>query len=128
MNSLIRFQIAIAVVEHEGQYLIGQRPPGVPLAGLWEFPGGKIEPHETPAEAAVRECREEAGLDVVVTGSYPTVEHEYDHGRVSLAFFACRPLAQQQPEPPFQWVAADRLGEYVFPPANAAIVDSLKSV
>lgn len=122
-------QIAIAVVEFEGKYLIGQRPAGVALAGLWEFPGGKIRSGETPPAAAVRECREETGIDVSVVGRYPDVEHEYEHGSVSLAFFACRPLdAWQQPIPPFQWVAAARLGEYPFPAANASLVDYLKSL
>lgn len=122
-------QVAIAVVEHQGHYLIGQRPSGVPLAGLWEFPGGKIEPGETPKVAALRECREEAGLDVVVTGTYPTVEHQYDHGRVHLAFFACRPAdLRQRPKPPFEWVAAARLADYKFPPANTALLEYLKSL
>lgn len=122
-------RIAIAVVEHERHYLIGQRPPGVPLAGLWEFPGGKIEPGEMPEAAALRECREEAGLDVVVVGTYPTVEHEYDHGRVSLTFFDCRPIdTRQPPKPPFEWVSVARLAEYNFPPANAALLEYLKSL
>ena len=121
--------IAIAVVEYQRHFLIGQRPPGVPLAGLWEFPGGKIETGEAPEAAALRECREEAGVDVVVVGSYPAVEYEYDHGRLSLAFFACRPLdASQQPKPPFEWVAAARLAEYKFPPATAALLEHLKSL
>jgi len=122
-------QIAIAVVEHHGMYLIGQRPAGVPLAGLWEFPGGKVQSDETPEEAAVRECREETGLDVNVVGRYPNVEHQYEHGHVSLAFFACRLAnADQRPIPPFQWVAAARLGDFQFPAANAALIDSLKSL
>ncbi|HEX5442419.1 MAG TPA: (deoxy)nucleoside triphosphate pyrophosphohydrolase [Pirellulales bacterium] len=122
-------QIAIAVVEHQGKYLIGPRPPGVPLTGLWEFPGGKVQLGETPENAAVRECREEAGLEVTIVGRYPDVEHQYEHGRVSLAFFACQLVdISQQPIPPFQWVAAAHLGEYSFPAANRALVDSLKSL
>lgn len=121
--------VAIAVVEHQGRYLIGQRPSGLPLPGLWEFPGGKIEPGEAPEAAALRECREEAGLDVVVTGTYPTVEHLYDHGRLRLSFFACRPVDfKQQPKPPFRWVAAARLADYKFPPANATLLEYLKSL
>src|SRR5437764_2006476 len=56
--------IAVAVVEKDGHFLVGQRPEGVSLAGLWEFPGGKIEPGESPEAAAVRECLEETGVDV----------------------------------------------------------------
>lgn len=122
-------QIAIAVIEQNGMYLIGRRPAGVALAGLWEFPGGKVQADETPEEAAVRECREETGLDVTVVGRYPNVEHQYEHGHVSLAFFACRlGTAEQQPAPPFQWVSAARLGDFQFPAANATLVDLLKSV
>lgn len=122
-------KIAIAVVEHRGNYLIGERPQGVALAGLWEFPGGKVQPDETPEQAAVRECREETGLEVTVVGRYADVEHQYDHGDVSLAFFACRVLGSvQPPRPPFQWVAAVRLGDYEFPAANASLVDYLKSL
>src|SRR5687768_4624168 len=83
--------IAIAVVERAGQYLIGQRPEGAPLAGLWEFPGGKVKPSETPAEAAERECREETGLDVGVERLLMRVVHQYEHGTLEIHFFACSP-------------------------------------
>ena len=72
--------IAIAVVEQDGRFLIGQRPPGVPLAGLWEFPGGKVEPGESPEQAAIRECREEAGIEVTIVGEYPDRMERYSHG------------------------------------------------
>ena len=62
--------IAIAVVQDGERFLIGQRPPEKPLAGYWEFPGGRVEPGEMPGDAAVRECLEETGLHVVVEGSY----------------------------------------------------------
>ena len=62
-------QIAVAVVEHDGRFLVGLRPAGKPLAGFSEFPGGKVHSGETPAEAAERECREETGLSVVVGAS-----------------------------------------------------------
>ena len=78
--------IAVAVVEHRGKYLIGRRPEGAALAGLWEFPGGKVEPGESPADAARRECLEETGLDVVVGAPYPEVVQQYDHDRVRSAF------------------------------------------
>jgi 8-oxo-dGTP diphosphatase len=115
--------IAIAVVEHEGQYLIGQRPTGVALAGLWEFPGGKVEAGETPEQAAARECREETGLEVEVGAAYPSVVHTYDHARVQLAFFACRtkdPITT--PHPPFRWASAAQLATLSFPPANTGLI------
>ena len=118
--------IAVAVVEQDGRYLIGRRPHGVPLSGLWEFPGGKVEPGETPREAAARECLEETGCEVRVRSAYPIVDHQYDHGRVLLHCFDCVPVDPgKPPRPPFEWVAATKLGELSFPAANAAIIERL---
>jgi len=64
-----RVEVAVAVIERDGQFLIAQRPAGVPLAGYWEFPGGKIEAGESLEAAAARECWEEAGLEIRITGS-----------------------------------------------------------
>jgi 8-oxo-dGTP diphosphatase len=116
-------QIAVAVVEDRGKYLVGQRPDTAPLAGFWEFPGGKVEPGETPQAAARRECREETGLAVDVVHEYPAADYEYAHGRVRLRFFACRPSrGSGPPRPPFRWVAAEELSQYPFPPANAELL------
>ncbi len=103
--------IAVAVVEHRGKFLIGRRPEGVPLAGLWEFPGGKVEASETPAAAARRECLEETGLAVVVGEKYPEVLQQYDHDKVHLHFFACtlaeNTTAEEPPTPVgYRWGAA----------------------
>ena len=115
--------IAIAVVEHEGRFLIGQRPEGVPLAGLWEFPGGKIQPGETPEAAAVRECREESGLTVVPLFRYPEQVQQYDHGQVQLHFIACCLATDSRvAQPPFRWVQRDELTDYAFPTGNAGLV------
>ena len=118
--------IAIAVVEHDGQYLIGLRPEGVALAGLWEFPGGKVHPGESAAQAAVRECREETGLAVEVVAELDTVDHQYEHGQVELHFFRCRPVdAFQKPDARFRWVPASELPAYEFPAANCQLVARL---
>ncbi len=119
-------EIAIAVVEHDGSCLIGQRPAGTNLAGLWEFPGGKVEPSETAAEAAVRECREEAGIAIVVDHEHSIAEHVYAHGAVRLHFFICRPVdPAAAPSAPYRWVPRSELRRYEFPAANAAIVREL---
>ncbi len=115
--------IAIAVVQQADRFLIGRRPEGVPLAGKWEFPGGKIRDGETTEAAAIRECREETGLEVTIVAPYPEVSHEYDHGRVRLHFLAAAPIdPTAQPRVPFRWVAAGQLGQYEFPEANAELV------
>jgi 8-oxo-dGTP diphosphatase len=118
--------IAIAVVEHEDCFLIGQRPSGAVLAGFWEFPGGKVHAEETPAEAAARECREETGLEVQVVRFYAQRRHDYNHGRVHLHFFACLPCEPvANPRPPFCWVKRRDLIRYHFPPANNELVNHL---
>src|SRR5205823_2933585 len=107
--------IAIAVVEMDGRFLIGRRAAGAVLAGLWEFPGGKVRPDELPPQAAARECLEETGLRIEVGEPYPQVVHQYEHGRVRLHFFACRPLDPRQlPAEPFRWVTAAELSQYEF--------------
>jgi 8-oxo-dGTP diphosphatase len=117
-------QIAISVVEHADCFLIGQRPSGVPLAGLWEFPGGKLEPGESEQQAAVRECLEETGLSIQANETYLVQEEEYPHGRVKLYFIACQLRSQKigQPDPPFLWVPRHQLENYEFPAGNRELL------
>ena len=115
--------IAIAIVEHEGRFLIGQRPEGVALAGLWEFPGGKIEPGETPEAAAVRECEEEAGIIVSPLFRYPEQVQQYEHGEVRLFFISAKVAnAAVAPRQPFRWVRRDDLPNYQFPAGNRSLL------
>jgi 8-oxo-dGTP diphosphatase len=116
-------EIAVAVVERDGEFLVGRREGNVPLAGLWEFPGGKVETGETPASAALRECLEETGWTVRVLGTHLVVDHDYEHAAVRLHFCACAPVESRRALPPrFRWVARQDLGAYDFPPANRAIL------
>lgn len=120
-------RIAIAVIRHQGQVLIGQRPAGAPLAGLWEFPGGKLLPGESVETAAVRECREETGLDVLPESHLADIPHQYAHGAVRLTFIACRPLdPAQTPAAPFRWVPLAELPNYEFPEANGPVLAMLR--
>ena len=119
--------IAIAVVEHENRFLIGQRPAGVALAGLWEFPGGKIESGETAEAAAVRECLEETGIAVEALFQYRVQIEQYDHGQVELHFIACAPLDDGRPNPAagFRWVSRADLANYEFPSGNRGLLQQL---
>ena len=118
--------IAVAVVRHAGRVLIGKRPEPKPLAGLWEFPGGKLKPSESLQQAAARECLEETRLEVIVDQPYGDVTHQYDHDRVCLHFFFCHPIhAGHSPKNPFRWVETAQLSNYAFPEANRELVKYL---
>lgn len=119
-------RVAIAVVEEAGRFLVGRRAKDEVLAGCAEFPGGKLLADETPPQAAVRECREETGLEVRVVGGYPATVYDYPHGTIELHFLACRPLAAGQAvRAPFGWVERARLAALDFPPANAELLSWL---
>lgn len=120
-------RIAIAVViDYEDRVLIGRRPEGVPLAGLWEFPGGKIEPGEDAETAARRECLEEAGVIVDVVAEFPSQVEQYAHGAVELNFFECRPLEKSpRPKAPYLFVKREELRRYEFPSGNRRVLDLL---
>src|SRR5689334_470092 len=119
--------VAIAVVQDSnGRILVGIRPDGVPLAGLAEFPGGKIESGESPESAAVRECREETGLNVAISSLPTTVHHEYDHASLRLLFFHCSPTdITGIPRSPYRYVTLEELAQLKFPAANQTIIDEL---
>ena len=128
--------VAVAVVQHEGRYLIGRREKHVPQGGYWEFPGGKIEPGESPSEAARRECLEEAGLEVEVISTLAEVIHYYseaDHGGgadtgLHIHFLACQLQdAAALPRGSFRWVATGELASYRFPAANDEIIRRITS-
>ena len=126
-------QIGIAIVEFDGQYLVGTRQVGQALAGLAEFPGGKCEPGESSEDCAVRECLEETGLSVTAEHLLDRIHHEYDHGRVDLHFWICR-VKEFSDDPvrnmpqltnEFEWKSVDELRGLSFPEANAGILKLL---
>ncbi len=118
--------IAVAIVQDQGNVLVGIRPEDRSYGGLWEFPGGKVLTGEALDLAAVRECREETGLDVQVIkrlGSYP---HHDRHASIELHFFACCVVGDTPiPTPPFQWIPRLALKTLPMPPANCPIVQDL---
>ena len=122
--------IAAAVVLHEGRVLVQTRGPGRSWSGHWEFPGGKLEPGEDAAAAAVRECREELGLDVAVLEPLHHVEWSYPGARVAVDFLLCElrgaltePRAAEGQQ--VRWADADDLSQLPFLPANAAVITLL---
>ncbi len=118
--------IAIAIVQHDDRFLIGQRHSGQTLAGLWEFPGGKIKSGESSSGAAVCECLEETGLAVEAGPLWQTAEHTYPHGTVRLHFHLCRPTSPDlAPRAPFRWVRRADLPSFEFPAANADVLRRL---
>jgi 8-oxo-dGTP diphosphatase len=121
--------VAIAVVECDGKFLVGERPDGAPLAGFAEFPGGKVEPGEMPEAAAVRECLEESGLQVEVARELLVKRHQYDHGLLEIHFFLCRLVGSSTTDPrlPFRWIDAGMLETLKFPAANAEIMPTLNA-
>ena len=123
-------RVGIGLIKRDGCYLIRRRPPlpGSPMPGVWEFPGGKCEPGESPAEAAARECREETGLSVRVVALRQSRTHRYPHGLVELHYYDCEPdhdAAEPAAASGFAWVQAERLPDLTFPEANSPILRAL---
>ena len=122
--------VAAALIDMAGRVLVAQRPPGKSLAGLWEFPGGKIEPGETPEAALVRELAEELGVAVAPGDLAPLafVSHAYpDFHLVMLAFTGRRwtGVPDGLHGQPLRWASIDALAELPMPPADAPILAAL---
>ena len=122
-------EVAAALVFDSDRLLIAQRPPGVHLEGLWEFPGGKREPGETYEACLLREIREELGCEVLVGPMLHEAEHAYPEKCVRIRFFQCQ-LVSGIPEPlecaALRWVSPDSLGQFQFPEADQALIEQLK--
>jgi 8-oxo-dGTP diphosphatase len=124
--------VAVAVVSRQSttgqrEFLVGRRADdAVDGPGLDEFPGGKIEPGETPAEAAARECFEEAGLTVTVGEVLDRASGSCKAGPIEVWFFAATAVASEPPSPPFEWVDVKCLPELRFPATNRAVLDALQ--
>lgn len=123
-----RIVVVGAVIEHDGKIFATKRGPNMSLAGLWEFPGGKIEAGETPQEALAREIQEELGCTVTVNDLVTTTDHEYDFGIVSLSTYRCSlvsgiPTLTEHSES--VWISAESLGELEWAPADIPAVEIL---
>lgn len=122
---------AVALIDSENRVLLARRPEGKPLAGLWEFPGGKVAPGETPEEALIRELREELGIDVSAAclGPFTFASHTYEKFHLLMPLYLCRRWQGQVTAMEGQalaWVRPARLGDYAMPPADIPLVAMLR--
>lgn len=123
--------VAAAVIWREGRVLLTQRPSGTHLSGLWELPGGKVEPGEGPEQALVRECREECAIEVEVVDVLEVAFHRYEKKDVLLLFYECRLVAgdvQHLGVAGHVWCAPEELGRYELPPPDARLVRKLQAL
>lgn len=121
---------ACALIDADGRVLIAQRPKGKPMAGLWEFPGGKVEPGETPEETVIRELREELGIETRTACLAPLTfaSHAYERFHLLMPLFVCRRF-WGTPHPhegqAIKWVRPLKLRDYPMPPADAPLIPFL---
>jgi 8-oxo-dGTP diphosphatase len=130
-SSAVLLVVAVALIDAQGRILLARRPEGRKMAGMWEFPGGKMDAGETPEAALVRELQEELGIEVVASDLAPFVfaSHPYDSFHLLMPVFLCRrwkgkPVAKEGQV--LAWVAPDRLVEYPMPPADRPLIPMLR--
>ena len=124
---------AVALVDADGRVLIAQRPPGKAMAGLWEFPGGTVDPGESPEEALIRELREELGIDVTRSCLAPLTfaSHRYEDFHLLMPLYVCRRWSGSVTALEGQslaWVRPVRLRDYPMPPADLPLIPMLRDL
>lgn len=124
---------AVALIDIDGRILLAQRPEGKSMAGLWEFPGGKVEAGETPEHALIRELEEELGINTWQSCLAPLTfaSHRYDDFHLLMPLFACRkwegtPIAKENQT--LKWVFAKDLKSYPMPAADIPLIPVLRDL
>jgi 8-oxo-dGTP diphosphatase len=122
---------AVALIDADGRVLLAQRPQGKAMAGLWEFPGGKVEPGESPEHALLRELREELGIDTWQSCLAPLTfaSHAYADFHLLMPLFACRRwqgIVTAQEGQNLAWVRPKALRDYPMPPADLPLIPILR--
>lgn len=125
--------VAVALIDTDGRVLIAQRPEGKQLAGLWEFPGGKVEPGERPEAALIRELREELGIETKESCLAPFVfaSHTYDSFHLLMPLYLCRRwegTVVAREHAALKWVRPHQLSDWPMPPADAPLVAWLRDL
>ena len=122
---------AVALIDVDGRVLLAQRPPGKSMAGLWEFPGGKVEVGESPETALIRELEEELGIDTWASCLAPLTfaSHSYDDFHLLMPLFACRkwngtPNAREGQV--LKWVRPTEMRDYPMPAADIPLISVLR--
>ncbi len=133
MTKPIVLVAAAALIDVDGRVLICQRPKGKQLAGLWEFPGGKVEPGETPEQCLIRELQEELGITVAQACLAPFVfaSHSYESFHLLMPLYLLRRWEGQvtrKEHEALAWVKPDKLGDYPMPPADEPLVAWLRDL
>ena len=129
-NISVILVVACALIDADKRVLIAQRPEGKTLAGLWEFPGGKIEPGERPEATLIRELHEEIGVTVSEACLAPLTfaSHSYDDFHLLMPLFVCRRfrgIAQPKEGQALKWVRPKQMRDYPMPPADAPLIPFL---
>ena len=124
---------AVALIDPDGRVLLAQRPEGKHLAGLWEFPGGKVHDGETPETALIRELDEELGIDVVASclAPFTFASHAYPEFHLLMPLYVCRKwsgIVTAREGQQLKWVRPARLGDYPMPAADKPLVAMLRDL
>jgi len=124
---------ACALIDPDGRVLIAQRPPGKAMAGLWEFPGGKVEPGERPEQTVIRELREELGIAVEepCLAPFTFASHAYPDFQLLMPLYVCRrwdgaPAPREHAA--LKWVRPRELSQYPMPPADLPLIPMLRDL
>lgn len=122
---------AVALIDADGRMLLAQRPEGKSMAGMWEFPGGKVEEGETPEEALIREIKEELGIDLCDTcmSAFTFVTHEYDDFTLLMLLYLCRNwegIPKGLEGQALTWKRPNEMSALPMPPADKPLVAMLR--
>ncbi len=122
--------VAVALIDADDRILVAQRPPGKQLAGLWEFPGGKVDPNERPEAALIRELREELGIEVKEPCLAPLTfaSHAYENFHLLMPLYVCRRwqgFVTPREGQALKWLRARQLRDIPMPPADAPLIPAL---